>query len=145
MSQNALGGNSRTLFLACVSPATANLEEVRQLTALAIAYSIFLYTECVCACVVTQTINTLRYAWRAKMIKNSAVVNMDEHSLRVMLMKRRSVVMVVVAMCASTCLHTPVLTPVPPPPPNREAILMRELVKERFGGGYNCSDDVIWR
>ena len=145
MSQNALGGNSRTLFLACVSPAAANLEEVRQLIALAIAYSIFLQTKCVCACVVTQTINTLRYAWRAKMIKNSAVVNMDEHSLRVMLMKRRSVVMVVVAMCVSTCLHTPVLTPVPPPPPNREAILMRELVKERFGGGYNCSDDVIWR
>ena len=81
------------------------------------------------------------------MIKNSAVVNMDEHSLRVMLMKRRSVVVVVVvvAMRASTCLHTPVLTSVLPTPPNREAILMRELVKERFGGGYNCSDDVIWR
>ena len=89
-----------------MSPATANLEEVRQLTALAIAYSIFLQTKCVCACVVTQTINTLRYAWRAKMIKNSAVVNMDEHSLRVMLMKRRSVVMVVVAMCASLPAHT---------------------------------------
>ena len=53
MLQHSLGGNSRTLMIACVSPAEVNLDE---------------------------TLNTLRYANRAKNIKNRPVVNRDPHS-----------------------------------------------------------------
>ncbi|KAL7561839.1 hypothetical protein ACA910_009677 [Epithemia clementina (nom. ined.)] len=48
--QDALGGNSQTLFLACVSPATMNASE---------------------------TLSTLRYANRARNIKNAPVQNVD--------------------------------------------------------------------
>ncbi|XP_065702619.1 chromosome-associated kinesin KIF4 isoform X2 [Patagioenas fasciata] len=48
--QDSLGGNSHTLMIACVSPADSNLEE---------------------------TLNTLRYADRARKIKNKPVVNLD--------------------------------------------------------------------
>lgn len=51
--QNSLGGNSVTLMIACVSPADYNLDE---------------------------SLSTLRYADRAKQIKNKAVVNRDPHS-----------------------------------------------------------------
>ncbi|XP_078067560.1 kinesin family member 4 isoform X1 [Mustelus asterias] len=48
--QDSLGGNSHTLMIACVSPADSNIEE---------------------------TLNTLRYADRARKIKNKPVVNFD--------------------------------------------------------------------
>ncbi|KAM3868664.1 kinesin family member 4 [Diretmus argenteus] len=48
--QDSLGGNSHTLMIACVSPADSNIEE---------------------------TINTLRYADRARKIKNKPIVNVD--------------------------------------------------------------------
>lgn len=48
--QDSLGGNSHTLMIACVSPADSNMEE---------------------------TINTLRYADRARKIKNKPIVNVD--------------------------------------------------------------------
>eukprot|EP00210_Caulerpa_lentillifera_P007067 g6760.t1 len=48
--QDSLGGNSRTVMIACVSPADINMEE---------------------------TINTLRYANQARNIKNKPVVNRD--------------------------------------------------------------------
>ena len=48
--QDSLGGNSHTLMIACVSPADINLEE---------------------------TISTLRYADRARKIKNKPIVNQD--------------------------------------------------------------------
>ncbi|XP_068457502.1 kinesin family member 4 isoform X2 [Clinocottus analis] len=48
--QDSLGGNSHTLMIACVSPADSNMEE---------------------------TINTLRYADRARKIKNKPVLNVD--------------------------------------------------------------------
>lgn len=51
--QGSLGGNSVTLMIACVSPADYNLDE---------------------------TLSTLRYADRAKQIKNKPVVNRDPHS-----------------------------------------------------------------
>ena len=47
---DSLGGNSHTLMIACVSPADSNLEE---------------------------TLNTLRYADRARKIKNKPVINID--------------------------------------------------------------------
>ncbi|KAJ0402760.1 hypothetical protein ATCC90586_007671 [Pythium insidiosum] len=53
MLQDSLGGNSRTLMLCCVSPADVNFEE---------------------------TLNALKYANRARNIKNKPVVNRDEGS-----------------------------------------------------------------
>ncbi|GAB4822357.1 hypothetical protein N2152v2_009403 [Parachlorella kessleri] len=50
MLQDSLGGNSRTVMIACVSPADVNMEE---------------------------TLNTLRYANRARNIRNKPVVNRD--------------------------------------------------------------------
>lgn len=50
---DSLGGNSHTLMIACVSPADSNIEE---------------------------TINTLRYADRARKIKNKPVINVDPRS-----------------------------------------------------------------
>ncbi len=50
MLQSSLGGNSCTVMIACVSPADTNYEE---------------------------TINTLRYATRARNIKNKPIVNCD--------------------------------------------------------------------
>merc|ERR1712193_279053 len=49
--QDSLGGNSHTLMIACVSPADTNLEE---------------------------TLSTLRYADRARKIKNKPIVNIDD-------------------------------------------------------------------
>ncbi|CAG8453731.1 11874_t:CDS:2 [Diversispora eburnea] len=49
--QDSLGGNAQTLMIACVSPAEFNLNE---------------------------TVNTLKYANRARNIKNSAMVNQEE-------------------------------------------------------------------
>ena len=51
--KGSLGGNHRTLMIACVSPASINMEE---------------------------SLNCLRYANRAKNIKNNAVVNLDPRS-----------------------------------------------------------------
>ncbi|EJK72698.1 hypothetical protein THAOC_05744, partial [Thalassiosira oceanica] len=51
--QDSLGGNSRTVMIACVSPATANAEE---------------------------SVNTLRYAERTRNIKNLAVRNVVSSS-----------------------------------------------------------------
>lgn len=52
--QDSLGGNSKTVMIACVSPATVNFEE---------------------------TLNTLKYANRAKNIKNRPIVNQQEAEL----------------------------------------------------------------
>jgi kinesin family protein 4/21/27 len=57
--QDALGGNSRTLFIACVSPSESNFEE---------------------------TLNTLRYANRARNIRNKAVLNCSPEQKLMMLM-----------------------------------------------------------
>ena len=58
--QDALGGNSRTLFIACVSPSESNYEE---------------------------TLNTLRYANRARNIRNKAVLNCSPQERMIMLMR----------------------------------------------------------
>lgn len=52
--QDSLGGNSQTILVACVSPADSNVEE---------------------------SINTLRYAQRARNIKNSAVRNITQAAM----------------------------------------------------------------
>ncbi|KAL3880607.1 hypothetical protein ACJMK2_032834 [Sinanodonta woodiana] len=59
--QDSLGGNSHTLMIACVSPADSNLEE---------------------------TLNTLRYADRARKIKNKPVVNRDPQAAEIIRLKQ---------------------------------------------------------
>ena len=57
---DSLGGNSHTLMIACVSPADSNMEE---------------------------TLNTMRYADRARKIKNKPVVNWDPQTAEIMRLK----------------------------------------------------------
>ena len=52
--QDSLGGNSRTTMIACVSPAESNYEE---------------------------TLSTIKYASRARNIKNKPIVNRDPNSM----------------------------------------------------------------
>ncbi|KAG1654873.1 Chromosome-associated kinesin KIF4 [Nymphon striatum] len=59
--QDSLGGNSHTLMIACVSPADYNFEE---------------------------TLNTLRYADRARKIKNKPVINRDPQTIEIMRLKQ---------------------------------------------------------
>jgi kinesin family protein 4/21/27 len=58
--QDSLGGNSRTTMIACCSPAESNYEE---------------------------TINAIKYASRARNIKNKAVVNRDPNSMLIETLK----------------------------------------------------------
>ena len=60
--QDSLGGNSLTLMIACVSPADYNLDE---------------------------TLSTLRYADRARRIKNKPIVNQDPKSAEIGELKQR--------------------------------------------------------
>uniref|UniRef100_A0A3Q3VZ09 Kinesin motor domain-containing protein n=1 Tax=Mola mola TaxID=94237 RepID=A0A3Q3VZ09_MOLML len=60
--QDSLGGNSHTLMIACISPADSNMEE---------------------------TINTLRYADRARKIKNKPVVNVDPRAAEMTRLKKQ--------------------------------------------------------
>mmetsp|Transcript_10601 Transcript_10601/g.20097 ORF Transcript_10601/g.20097 Transcript_10601/m.20097 type:complete len:1047 (-) Transcript_10601:329-3469(-) len=60
--QDSLGGNSRTIMIACVSPADVNEEE---------------------------GLNTLKYANRAKNIQNQAVINRDPTKLKLEALRRR--------------------------------------------------------
>lgn len=60
--QDSLGGNSQTVMIACVSPADVNLDE---------------------------SVNTLRYANRARNIKNKPVVNRDPHIAQVLHLKQQ--------------------------------------------------------
>lgn len=62
VSLDSLGGNSHTLMIACVSPADSNMEE---------------------------TINTLRYADRARKIKNKPVVNVDPRAAELSSLKKQ--------------------------------------------------------
>ncbi|CAG01575.1 unnamed protein product, partial [Tetraodon nigroviridis] len=61
-SSDSLGGNSHTLMIACISPADSNMEE---------------------------TINTLRYADRARKIKNKPVVNVDPRAAEMNRLKKQ--------------------------------------------------------
>ena len=62
--QNALGGNSKTVMICALSPASINYEE---------------------------TLSTLRYADRAKKIQNKAVINESEHDKMVRLLREENV------------------------------------------------------
>lgn len=58
---DALGGNSHTVMVACISPADSNMEE---------------------------TLNTLRYADRARKIKNKPIVNRDPQAAEIIRLKQ---------------------------------------------------------
>ncbi|KFK27871.1 hypothetical protein AALP_AA8G439800 [Arabis alpina] len=58
--QDSLGGNSKTVMIACVSPADTNAEE---------------------------TLNTLKYANRARNIQNKAVINRDPATAQMQMMR----------------------------------------------------------
>lgn len=60
--QDSLGGNSHTLMIACISPADSNMEE---------------------------TINTLRYADRARKIKNKPIINVDPRAAELSKLKKQ--------------------------------------------------------
>ena len=60
--QDSLGGNSRTVMIACVSPADSNLEE---------------------------TLNTLKYAGRARNIRNTLTVNCDSNAEEVVRLRQQ--------------------------------------------------------
>ena len=60
--QDSLGHNSRTVMVACVSPADSNFEE---------------------------TVNTLRYANRARNIKNKPIVNRDPSAAEILLLRQQ--------------------------------------------------------
>ena len=60
--QDSLGGNSRTFMIACCSPADSNLEE---------------------------TLSTMKYASRARNIKNTPVVNLDPKTALIQQLKKR--------------------------------------------------------
>lgn len=60
--QDSLGGNSKTIMIACVSPADTNAEE---------------------------TINTLKYANRARNIQNKAIVNRDPVAAQMQMMRNQ--------------------------------------------------------
>ena len=62
MLQDSLGGNSKTVFIGCVSPASSDMDESK---------------------------NSLRYANRARNIQNKAVVNVDAASSEIMLLRQR--------------------------------------------------------
>jgi len=64
--QDSLGGNSQTLMLACISPAESNYDE---------------------------SLNTLRYASRARNIKNKPVVNRDSESAKVIELNQRIIML----------------------------------------------------
>lgn len=62
MLQDSLGGNSRTVMIACVSPADVNMEE---------------------------SVNTLRYAARARNIRNRPVVYHDPNAAQVAILRQQ--------------------------------------------------------
>lgn len=71
---DSLGGNSYTLMIACVSPADSNMEE---------------------------TLNTLRYADRARKIKNKPVINRDPQAAEIYRLKQLVILILISLMLLS--------------------------------------------
>ncbi|CAM6029514.1 unnamed protein product [Sphagnum balticum] len=71
--QDSLGGNSRTVMIACVSPADSNTEE---------------------------TLNTLKYANRARNIQNKPMVNRDPMAAEMQQMRQQLELMQAELLCA---------------------------------------------
>ena len=103
MLQDSLGGNSRTLMIACVSPVDSNSEESK---------------------------STLQYANRARNIKNKPVINRDPHSHLIAQLRKevaglRSLLHqngIYASLSALPCAPAPAPAPAPAAPasPSRE-------------------------
>eukprot|EP00941_MAST-03F_sp_MAST-3F-sp1_P000969 g969.t1 len=78
--QQALGGNSRTRFVACVSPADVNADE---------------------------TLSTLRYAHRARNIRNRAVLNVDPRFELLTRLRRERRIFLAEALRLKFCASSP--------------------------------------
>jgi Kinesin motor domain len=93
--RDSLGGNSATVMLACCSPSEANLQE---------------------------SLSTLRYAARARNIKNVPVVNKETDvvgSLRAELEALRAQMAAMLASTSSAAVPPPMPSPLPPLSPHR--------------------------
>ncbi|CAM9173070.1 unnamed protein product, partial [Lampetra fluviatilis] len=76
--QDSLGGNSLTLMVACIRPADSNLEE---------------------------TLNTLRYADRARKIKNKPIVNRDPNTVELQMLRQQQQASLSRCVCGALCLN----------------------------------------
>ena len=92
MLQDSLGGNSKTVMIACVSPSDSNFEE---------------------------SLNTLRYAQRARSIQNKAVVNTDPQVAQVAALRTQ--------VCCMFDIWFPTLT---------RAIFFAPVVFDQIGSGF---------
>ncbi|XP_053328913.1 chromosome-associated kinesin KIF4A [Spea bombifrons] len=103
--QDSLGGNSHTLMIACVSPADSNMEE---------------------------TLNTLRYADRARKIKNKPIVNTDPQAIELQRLKQQVQELQVLLLQAHGGT-LPVLTGIEPCE-NLQSLMQRNKVLEDENG-----------
>lgn len=78
MLQDSLGGNSKTVMIACVSPADSNFEE---------------------------SLNTLRYAQRARSIVNKAVINTDPNAAQLTALRTQVTALIDVLGLACWCVE----------------------------------------
>jgi len=76
MLADSLGGNSHTLMIACISPADSNTEE---------------------------TLGTLRYADRARKIKNKPVVNRDPQVAEILRLRQLVNTLTSLTVWGNTC------------------------------------------
>ena len=85
--KDALGGNSQTLFLACVSPAESNESETA--TTLAVSATVSLCTGCTLSWTrfCTVFVCVPQYARQARNIQNKPVQNMDQTQLELRRLK----------------------------------------------------------
>uniref|UniRef100_A0AAV2M7F3 Kinesin-like protein n=1 Tax=Knipowitschia caucasica TaxID=637954 RepID=A0AAV2M7F3_KNICA len=112
--QDSLGGNTRTLMIACLSPADCNYEE---------------------------TLSTLRYANRAKSIRNKPRINEDPKDalLRQYQEEIKKLKAIVSGQLGTTHLSTlltaqPPVSPVSTPPLSYKAEAEKEKIKEAYEG-----------
>ncbi|ETW00117.1 hypothetical protein, variant 1 [Aphanomyces invadans] len=78
--QDSLGGNSKTVMIACVSPADSNYEE---------------------------TTSTLRYAERTRCIQNKAVINKDPGACEIKYLRQQVELLQLQLLQAKSTLHAP--------------------------------------
>lgn len=116
--QDSLGGNSHTVMIACISPADKNFEE---------------------------TLNTLRYADRARQIKNKPTVNRDPQQMEILRLKEMVRELQAQMMAGGASLPVPPsLGPPPEPAVDRAAFLRLQvgLARERGRGREGLLSDL---
>lgn len=116
--QDSLGGNSLTLMVACVSPADYNCEE---------------------------TINTLRYANRAKNIRNKAVVNQDPNQAEIRRLNAiiQELRLELVAFSAGGKENVPGAANRPSTAPGNKSGIVRSSSDQQLANGFIPTADAI--